>query len=143
VSTGPFRQDSGAADLTLSPAGRLLYVVRRIDISDPSGCAALYTHGTLSAVDVAQAERYPTVAVRASCCSVRVGLSGAGDVAWVTAQVVDHVLAFRSSAIVTDLGHALAASVQVDRAPTGLALVEDGAVVASRAPTATWRRTPH
>jgi hypothetical protein len=60
---------------------------------------------------------------------VQVALSGAGDVAWVTAQVGDQVLALRSTATVTDPGHALAASSHFDRVPTtGLALVEGGEV---------------
>jgi DNA-binding beta-propeller fold protein YncE len=137
VSTGPPRQDSGAVDLTLSPDGRLLYVVSRIDTSDPSvpqqECAG-HPQGVLSVVDVAQAEHIASGAVlgrvRAGCGPVRVALSGTGDVAWVTAQLGNQVLAFRTAAIVTDQAHALVASAHVDRAPTGLALIEDDTVVA-------------
>jgi DNA-binding beta-propeller fold protein YncE len=134
VSTGPVG-DAGVVDVTPSPDGRLLYTVSRIDSSNtsvpPPECRGS-AEGTLSVVDVARAEQDPSSAVLgrvpAGCGPVRVVLSSAGDVSWVTAQVGNQVLAFRTALLLTDPAHALIATAQVDRAPTGLALVENGDV---------------
>jgi DNA-binding beta-propeller fold protein YncE len=54
-----------------------------------------------------------------SCC-------GGGDVAWVTAQVSNTLLAFSTAKLLSDPQHALLATVPVGPEPTGLVLVNGG-----------------
>ncbi len=89
--------------------------------------------GTLSIVDVAQGEQGSTSAVigraLAGCGPVRVALSATGDIAWVTAQVSNALLAFSTAKLRSDPQHALLATVPVGPDPTGLLLVNGGADV--------------
>lgn len=127
--------------MALAPDGRSLYVTSYASQEAVSlyGRSALGvgagTHavGTLSMVDIARAEQESTNAVvgqaLAGCGPVRVALSATGDVAWVTAQVSNALLAFSTAKLRSDPQHALLATVPVGPDPTGLLLVNGGADV--------------
>jgi DNA-binding beta-propeller fold protein YncE len=136
VSQGPVGVDSGPIGMALSPDDHSLYVTSRIDPIDaaaPRQCNGFPT-GSLALVDVALAAQDPAHAVlarqTAGCGPVRVVLSSAGDTAWVTAQEGDQVLAFRTASLSNDAPTALLAATRVERAPTGLTLLDNDRVVA-------------
>lgn len=136
VNQGPIGYDSGPVGMAISPDNRYLYVTSRIDTGDPSNqeheCSG-FPQGTLSVVDIAHAERDPSHAAHthafAGCGPVRVILTSSGDIAWVTAQQSNRLLSFSTSRLLTAPMHALIASVSVGTAPTGMALVDNGAVL--------------
>ncbi len=127
--------------MAFSPDGRSLYVtsyasqeaISLYGWSALGASAGTHAVGTLSVVDVAQAEQKSTNTVidraLAGCGPVRVALSPAGDVAWVTAQVSNALLAFSTAKLRSDPQHALLATVPVGPDPTGLLLVNGGADV--------------
>lgn len=125
--------DLGPVGLALAPDNRYLYVTTEYSTQDASlllrqrNRATLQIPGTLTVVDVARAEHDPAHAVvgsaLAGCTPVRVALSAAGDVAWVTARGGDEALAFNTTLLLKDPAQALVASVAVGPAPVGLALI--------------------
>ncbi len=137
VNKGPLGVDSGAVGLAVSPDNRFLYVTSRIDTGDhsPQGniCDFGYPPGTLSVVDIGRAEQNPTHAVLShvfvGCGPVRVILSPAGDTAWVTIQEDNVVKAFSTARLQSDPAHAQLIAVPVGAAPTGEALIDNGAVL--------------
>ncbi len=136
VNTGPLGADSGAVGLAVSPDNRALYVTSRIDTGDPSpqgNTCRGYPPGTLSKVDIARAEQNPAHAVLThvfvGCGPVRVVLSPSGDTAWVTVQEDNVVKAFSTARLQSDPAHAQLATMQAGEAPTGEALVDNGAVL--------------
>ncbi|MDQ6898068.1 MAG: lactonase family protein [Candidatus Dormibacteraeota bacterium] len=136
VSQGPVGLDSGPVGMALSPDGRSLYVASRIDPVDGSPAHECngYPPGSLAVVDVTRVGRDPSGALLtrrpAGCGPVRVVVSSSGETAWVAAQEGNQVLAFRTASLTADPGSALLATAPVDRAPTGMALIEDDRVVA-------------
>jgi DNA-binding beta-propeller fold protein YncE len=127
--------------MAFSPDGRSLYVTsyasqEAVSLYGRSAlgvAAGTHAVGTLSVVDVARAVQDPAQAVIgrawAGCGPVRVALSASGDVAWVTAQVSNALLAFSTAKLLSDPQHALLATVPVGPDPTGLLLVNGGADV--------------
>lgn len=120
--------------MALAPDGKMLYVTSRFFVPASSNYVpspTLVAMGSLAVVDVQRAEHDPQHAVvshaLAGCGPVRVILSAAGDVAWVSAQQGNAMLAFATAKLLTDPDHALLATVPVGLAPTGIALVHDGA----------------
>lgn len=89
--------------------------------------------GALLIIDEARAVSNPASAVvgtvAAGCDPVRVVLSPAGDVAYVSARGSDSLLAFDTGRLHTDPAHALRGAVHVGAAPIGLALIDGGSKV--------------
>lgn len=112
--------------LAVSPDGRWIYATSE----SARGAATAQAVGTVTAIDLRQAETRPADAVAgavpAGCSPVRVVTSADGKVVWVTARGSDAVLGFSAAALRTDPRHALLAQVQVGEAPVGLALSGDG-----------------
>ena len=112
--------------LAVSPDGRWIYATSE----SGKGAATAQAAGTVTVIDLRQAETRPADAVAgtvpAGCSPVRVVTSADGKVVWVTARGSDAVLGFSAAALRTDPGHALLARVQVGEAPVGLALSGDG-----------------
>ena len=109
--------------LAVSPDGKLIYATSELN---PRGGHA----GTLSVIDLRQAETKPARAVvatvSAGCNPVRVITSADGRVVWVTARGGDAVLGFSAAQLLHHPRHAQVAKVQVGSAPVGLALTDDG-----------------
>jgi DNA-binding beta-propeller fold protein YncE len=123
--------------MAVSPDGRSLYLASRIDnvgAAAPARPCDGHALGSISILDIARAAGGGPDAVLArvpaGCGPVRVTLSAGGETAWVTAQEGNQLLAFRTAALVGDPGRSLLASTPVDRAPTGIALIEADGVVA-------------
>jgi DNA-binding beta-propeller fold protein YncE len=112
--------------LAVSPDGRWIYATSE----SAKGAATAQADGTVTAIDLRQAETRPAGAVAgtvpAGCSPVRVVTSADGKVVWVTARGSDAVLGFSAAALRADPRHALLAQVQVGEAPVGLALSGDG-----------------
>lgn len=64
--------------------------------------------------------------VAAGCNPVRLVLSPAGDVAYVSARDDNMLMAFDTQRLVTDTAHALLGKVEVGVAPVGVAVVDSG-----------------
>lgn len=120
VGTVPL--DFNPVGMALSPDGRYLYVTSE-------DTEIRYT-GSLTVVDVQRAEQDPGHAVvarvYAGCIPVRVVLSPAGDVAWVSARAGNNLLAFSTSKLLSDPQHALLATVPVGMGPVGMLLLDQG-----------------
>jgi DNA-binding beta-propeller fold protein YncE len=90
--------------------------------------------GTLTVVDVHQAETNPAKSVLASvyagCSPVRVVLSEDSSVAWVTARAQDDVLAFSTRELLSDPSHALLSTTPVGTAPVGIQLFDHDRFIA-------------
>jgi DNA-binding beta-propeller fold protein YncE len=118
--------------MAVSPDGRWLYATSEIATrsSHAGSSAYLGTHGTLSVISIAIAERDPAKAVVATvsalCSPVRVALSPDGATVWVSARGDNQLLAFSASRLRSDPAHALLAAVRVGEAPVGLAVVAGG-----------------
>jgi DNA-binding beta-propeller fold protein YncE len=112
--------------LAVSPDGRWIYATSE----SAKGAATARAVGTVTAIDLRQAETRPADAVAgtvpAGCSPVRVVTSADGKVVWVTARGSDAVLGFSAAALRADPRHARLAQVQVGEAPVGLALSGDG-----------------
>ena len=112
--------------LAVSPDGRWIYATSE----SAKGAATAQAAGTITAIDLRQAETRPADAVAgtvpAGCSPVRVVTSADGKVVWVTARGSDAVLGFSAAALRSDPRHALLTQVQVGEAPVGLALSGDG-----------------
>jgi DNA-binding beta-propeller fold protein YncE len=97
----------------------------------PASAAA--TPGTLTVVDLRQAETDPAksvvATVAAGCEPVRVVTSDDGALVWVTARASDDLLCFAASRLVSDPGRALVAITRVGEAPVGLAPVAGGSLI--------------
>jgi hypothetical protein len=90
--------------------------------------------GTLTVVDLPEAERDPANSVLANvyagCSPVRVVLSHDGKIAWVTARAQDDVLAFSTHRLLTDPSNALLSTTPVGVAPVGIQLFDNDRLIA-------------
>ncbi len=135
---GTIPVDIAPVGMAISPDNHYLYVTSEISTqaAKQSGFnpAQQQVPGTLSIVDVAKAEHDPAHAiitrVPAGCSPVRVILSSAGNIAWVTARASNMLLAFNTSRLLTDPRHALLASLPVGTAPVGVALLNNDSIIA-------------
>jgi DNA-binding beta-propeller fold protein YncE len=115
--------------LAVSPDGRWLYATSEIAGARlPSPWSGYQgTHGTLSVISIARAERDPADAVvatvNAHCSPVRVAVSPDGSTVWVTARGDNELLAFSAAKLRSAPVQALVADVRVGEAPVGLAFV--------------------
>jgi DNA-binding beta-propeller fold protein YncE len=113
--------------IVISPNGRYIYVTS--EASSPAS-----SEGTLSAIDLSQAEDAPSHAVVstvwAGCSPVRVVATRTS--VYVTARGSDAILSFSAKDLVSHPKAALVNAVQVGAAPVGLALVnhDDTLVIA-------------
>lgn len=120
--------------MALSPDGRWLYATSEIATRPlHPGLGYRGSHGTLSVISIATAERDPADAVVATvsahCSPVRVALSPDGSTVWVTARGDNQLLAFSATRLRNDPKHALLAAVRVGEAPVGLAVVGRGRAI--------------
>ena len=110
--------------VAVSPDGRYLYATSE----ERNGSQ---TEGTLTTIDLAEAERSPSHAivstVSAGCSPVRVVATGQS--VYVTARESDEVLEFSASKLVTDPDGALEDRARVGEAPVGLALVDKDTMI--------------
>ncbi|HEX3616061.1 MAG TPA: YncE family protein [Solirubrobacteraceae bacterium] len=118
--------------LAVSPNGRWLYSTS--ELSGPGHrLLGRGRDGSLSVISVAEAEKDPAHAVKATvdagCSPVRVAVSPSGRDVWVTARGSDSLLAFSAARLVADAKDALLASVRVGAAPVGVAVVDGGSRV--------------
>jgi DNA-binding beta-propeller fold protein YncE len=129
VSSGSYLAGSvplGVAPVgvTVSPDGRYLYATSE-ERNDSQ------TEGTLTTIDLAEAERSPSHAivstVLAGCSPVRVVATSQS--VYVTARESDELLEFSASKLVTDPNGALEDRVRVGEAPVGLALADKDALI--------------
>jgi DNA-binding beta-propeller fold protein YncE len=111
--------------MAFSPDGRWLYAT-----SEAARGASATGAGTLSVISVQRAERDPARSVvstvTAGCGAVRVVVSAAGAVVWVTARESDALLGFAATRLRSAPRQSLIARVTVGEAPVGLALVDRG-----------------
>lgn len=109
--------------LTSELAGNALAAMRP---NSPS----LGNDGTLSVIDVNAAEHasvHPVIAtVPAGRQPVRVAVSPAGSIIWVTSRASNSLLAFSARRLLTNPTKALLATVKVGTAPVGLAVFDHG-----------------
>jgi len=118
----------------LSADGRDLYVTSELAgnslAAGRPGSDALRTDGTLSVIDVNAAEHASVHAVVATVPAerqpVRVAVSPAGSIIWVTSRASNSLLAFSAGRLLTNPTKALLATVKVGTAPVGLALFDHG-----------------
>jgi DNA-binding beta-propeller fold protein YncE len=114
--------------LAVSPDGRWLYSTS--EFGGPGHPRLGRNAGSLSLVNVAQAEHDPAHAVvatvNAGCQPVRVAASPDGSTVWVTARGSDELLAFSARKLIADEADALLAEVRVGAAPVGVAVVAGG-----------------
>ena len=110
--------------VAVSPDGRYLYATSEERNSSQ-------TEGTLTTIDLAEAERSPSQAVvstvSAGCSPVRVVTTSRS--VYVTARESDEVLEFSASRLVTDPHGALEDRVRVGEAPVGLALADGDSTI--------------
>lgn len=111
--------------MAISPDGNWLYA------TSEAAASTRTRHGTISVINVRQAETRPrhsvVASVAAGCDPVRVAVSPNGKVVWVTARESNALLAFSASRLHTDSEQAPLARIRVGTAPVGLALLRDGA----------------
>jgi len=116
--------------LAISPGGRLLYATSEVASARPPRPGGLGGSGTLSVIDLREAETDPAhsvvATVTAGCGPVRVITSADGGVVWVTARESDTLLGFSAARLLSAPARSLIARVQVGAAPVGLALVRGG-----------------
>jgi DNA-binding beta-propeller fold protein YncE len=142
--------DLGPVGIALSPDGHALYVTSEahrpaigwtaLPVIAASALGLIKPTGTLTVLDVAQAERAPAqtqrvvlARVAAGCAPVRVAVSPDGETVWVTARASNMLLAFSAPQLQADPAHALLATVRTGPLPVGVVLVAAGriAVVAN------------
>jgi DNA-binding beta-propeller fold protein YncE len=133
--------------LAISPDGLHLYVTNEEAkpgtagfnptaclIQSPSGTLEQTPEGTIQVVYIPDAESVPSSSVvsRAvvGCTPVRIRLSAAGDVAWVSMRGGDHLKAFNTAALLSDPASALIASAPVGIEPVGVQLFDNGNLIA-------------
>lgn len=113
--------------MAISPDGRWLYATSELGGPPPGVQRPM---GSITAIDVARAERDPARSVIATlpagCGPVRVVTSTDGDIVWVTARESDELLAFSASRLRRGSRDALLAAVRVGEAPVGLEPVNGG-----------------
>jgi DNA-binding beta-propeller fold protein YncE len=145
---GVAKLDVGSAPIsvTLSPDGKFLYTTSESALPDwdwPRTCrpenpnarvaATNHPQGAIIVFDVAQLFKDPSHAavsrIAAGCNPVRLVLSPAGDVAYVSARDDNMLLAFDTQRLVSDTAHALLGRVEVGIAPVGVAVIDSGARV--------------
>lgn len=139
---GMIRLGVAPVGLAVSPDGRWLYATS--EIGGPRGRAGSAGHagpggratsgqGTVSVIDVAQAERVPGRSVVASapagCQPVRITTSRDGDVLWITARASDELLAFSAAKLRQGAPDTLLAAVRTGEAPVGLDVVDGGRLI--------------
>jgi len=129
--------------LTFSPDERHLYTTSQVapksygwpaeckpEGQDPATATPTNPAGALIVVDVERAKVDPpssiVARVPAGCSPVRLAISPAGDVAYVTARNSNAVLAFDTAKLLSDSTHALIATIPVGTAPVGVAVVDAG-----------------
>lgn len=118
--------------LAVSPDGRWLYATSEIAPGNvrPGTGAGPGETGTLSVIDLRQAETGPASSVTATadagCDPVRVVTSPDGAQVWVTARESDDVLCFSAAKLASAPSSALVAIVRVGEAPVGLIMVRGG-----------------
>ena len=129
--------------VTLSPDGRFLYTTSeaalpawdwprtcRPENPNARGRAPFHPQGAIMVFDVTRVLSDPARAsvsrVAAGCNPVRLVLSPAGDVAYVSARDDNMLMAFDTQRLVTDTAHALLGKVEVGVAPVGVAVVDSG-----------------
>jgi DNA-binding beta-propeller fold protein YncE len=128
VSSG-FRSPGfvGTIPLGLSPVGLAVSGDGRDLYATSEGAATDTDEGTLTIIDLRQAETDPSASVvatvAAGCEPVRVVTSGGGAVVWVTARASDQLVAFSAARLLTDPSRALLAHVRVGEAPVGLVVL--------------------
>ncbi len=125
VAVGAVPLATGAAGLTISPDGTLIYVTTY-------GQAGPY--GRLWVINATRAERAAgshaiVASAYAGCQPVRVVLSDDGEYAWVSTIQSNAVLAFDTAALRQHPSAALRAVVRVGSEPVGLAVVNGGRTV--------------
>jgi DNA-binding beta-propeller fold protein YncE len=105
--------------VAMSPNGRYLYATSE-------AATATDTEGTLTTIDVRQAEHDPSHSVIstvwAGCSPVRVAASSSA--VYVTARGSDALVKFSAAELVADPGSAVAGLIAVGESPVGLALVD-------------------
>ena len=145
---GVARLDVGNAPIsvTLSPDGRYLYTTSEVALpawnwprscrpENPNGRGnpPYHPQGAIIVFDVQRALADPAHAalsrVAAGCSPVRLVLSPAGDVAYVSARGDNMLQAFDTQRLVSDTAHALVGKVEVGIAPVGVAVIDSGARV--------------
>lgn len=131
--------------VTLSPDGRYLYTTSEAALPDwnwPKRCkpenpnarnAAFHPEGAIIVFDMSKVLGDPSHAavsrVAAGCNPVRLVLSPAGDVAYVSARDDNALQAFDTQRLVSDTTHALLGRTEVGIAPVGVAVIDSGARV--------------
>jgi DNA-binding beta-propeller fold protein YncE len=122
----------GPSALALGPRGRWLYATR---LASPNGAAAGSRaagaqDGTLTMIDAIRARTRPDSAVvrtvAAGCEPVRVTVSAAGRLVWVTALASHAVLGYSSSRILHRVPRPMIAYVPVGSAPVGVLPIDGG-----------------
>jgi DNA-binding beta-propeller fold protein YncE len=133
--------------LTFSADGQFLYTtsqvapamygwppVCRAPGSDAARQGSNYAQGAILVVDVSRATHDPSNAVvgavAAGCNPVRLVISPAGDVAYVSARTDNVLLAFDTRKLLADPSHALIGRVPVGDAPVGVAVLNRGTRIA-------------
>jgi DNA-binding beta-propeller fold protein YncE len=122
VAVGIIRLAPGPVGIAISPNAALVYVTT---------LGGAGPHGELWVINASAAERGAGQSavlghVYAGCQPVRVVLSPAGSLAWVSALQSDAVLAFQTSRVLSDPAAALRAVVHVGAEPVGLVLLNRG-----------------
>lgn len=131
--------------LSFSPNGRYLYTTTQEAPSTygwPLACRPQggdstqppnHTRGAILVIDVARALIDPAhsvvSAVAAGCNPVRLQISVAGDIAFVTARSDNQLLAFDTARLLDDTAHALIGRVPVGPAPVGITVIDDGSKI--------------
>ena len=142
------RLDVGNAPIavTLSNDGRFLYTTSEAGLPEwdwPRHCkpetanarrnAPNHAEGAIIVFDLSRAltdpSHAPSSRVAAGCSPVRLVLSPAGDIAYVSVRGDDMLEAFDARRLVDDTAHALLGRTKVGVAPVGVAVVDSGARV--------------
>jgi DNA-binding beta-propeller fold protein YncE len=114
--------------LAESPNGRWLYATSEIADRNSALPIGVPGAGSLSVINLRQAESTPATALResvtAGCNPVRVAASKDGKTVWVTARESNALLGFSTARLLTQPARALIADVRVGQAPVPLALVD-------------------
>ncbi len=126
VGTIPLGQ--AVVGLAESPNGRWLFATSEIADRNSPLLPPVPRTGSLSVIDLRQAETAPAralrVSVTAGCNPVPVAASTNGKTVWVTARESNALLGFSTARLLTQPASALIADVRVGQAPVPLALVD-------------------
>jgi len=99
-------------------------------ISSPSGDPIVNPEGVVVVVDMARVRTDPSKAVAArvpaGCSAVRMAISPAGDLIYVTARNSNAVVAFDTAKLLSDPDHARLGMAPVGSAPVPVAVVDGG-----------------